>query len=76
MKASVWPVAKDETDIEESKDFALLGLITDTFIEVLFEDGFKEVFPTKLLNELLRDDNALLISPIAEIDTLFVSILS
>ena len=75
MKANVWPVAKDETEIEESNDFALLGLTTATFIEELFEDAFNEVFPTKLLNELLRVDNALLISPIAEIDTLWIEAL-
>ena len=52
-------MAKDDTEIDESNVLAVLGLLTDIFIEVLLEDGFKEVFPIKLFNEELRVDRAL-----------------
>ena len=58
----------------ESNVFAFEGLVNSTEIEVLFEDGFKDVFPTRLFKEVESVDKEFFISAIAEIEVLFSEI--
>ena len=51
----------------ESNVFAFEGLVNSTEIEVLFEDGFKDVFPTRLFKEVESVDKEFFISALAEI---------
>ena len=44
----------------ESNVFAFEGLVNSTEIEVLFEDGFKDVFPTRLFKEVESVDKEFL----------------
>ena len=75
VNANVCPVAKAEIVILELISVAFDGSVIVAVTAVLFDETPKEVLPTKPANEDDNFDNALLTSPIAEIDVVLVSIL-
>lgn len=76
LNAKVCPVANELTVMLESKVVAFEGSLISTVIEVSFEEGVKAVEPFKVFMLDDNPDNAFLTSAIAEIEVLFLFILS
>ena len=68
IKMSCHQHAVNDFDLQLNINDLEIGMLTD-------HTSSKEVFPTKFANEVDNFDNALLTSPIAEIDVVLVSIL-